>query len=81
MDANDRSPWLFSSSGALYPSIYLFRNKSTSYDRSLFVKARVQEAVRVRENNGLDIPILPYAWFRYVHFVLNHTLYMYILAI
>ena len=65
MGVNDRTSWLFKASDALFPSVYLPKHDgSTTESRGDFVSARIKEAVRVKADNNLDIPILPYTAYR-----------------
>ena len=64
---NDITSWLFKSSKALYPSIYLFKNNYNQKTRKMFIKARIDEALRVKEGLNLGVPIYPYFWFRFVY--------------
>ncbi|XP_075928153.1 hyaluronidase-1-like isoform X1 [Petromyzon marinus] len=66
---NDQLLWLWNSSTALYPSIYLERPlKSTKYVRK-FVHHRVKEAMRVASmpKPGSIIPVLVYARIVYTY--------------
>ncbi|CAL4124558.1 unnamed protein product [Meganyctiphanes norvegica] len=69
MDNNDKTKWLYDYSGALFPSIYIYKNSGWSpYSRRRNTKGRLSEAMRVRRNSnktGIDQPILPYFWYRY----------------
>ncbi|XP_037093918.1 hyaluronidase-like [Pollicipes pollicipes] len=60
-DKNDRLSWLLSSSSALYPSVYLFRNGFTDADRRATVRGRLDEALRL----AAEVPVYTYTWFRY----------------
>lgn len=63
---NDEMNWLMRGSGALYPSIYIFKNSGWSpRTRRRNAQVRLQEALRVRANLGKKTPILPYFWYRY----------------
>ena len=59
-----RLHWMFVISGALLPSIYLSETFGTVDDRRLQVFGRLEEALRVRENNSRTV-IVPYTRFRY----------------
>ncbi|XP_076052602.1 hyaluronidase B-like [Oratosquilla oratoria] len=65
MDANNQMLWLYESSSALFPSIYIFEKGWTPRTRRLVVKGRLLEAMRVRGRMSKDVPIMPYFWFRY----------------
>ncbi|CAL4099652.1 unnamed protein product, partial [Meganyctiphanes norvegica] len=69
MDHNNNMKWLYDYSGALFPSIYIFKNSGWSpYTRRRNAKGRLTEAMRVRRNSnktGVEQPILPYFWYRY----------------
>uniref|UniRef100_A0A1E1W6F5 Hyaluronidase n=1 Tax=Pectinophora gossypiella TaxID=13191 RepID=A0A1E1W6F5_PECGO len=58
---NDQIDWLWMESTALYPSVYSFKQLTTSQLTQL-ISGRIQEAARVRRTHT---PILPYFWFRY----------------
>ncbi|XP_037093633.1 hyaluronidase-like [Pollicipes pollicipes] len=60
-DKNDRMSWLLSSSSALYPSVYLFRNGFTDADRRATVRGRLDEALRL----AAEVPVYTYTWFQY----------------
>ena len=55
---------MFVNSGALLPSIYLSETFGTADDRRLQVFGRLEEALRVIENNSRAV-IVPYTRFRY----------------
>ncbi|KAK8752985.1 hypothetical protein OTU49_001797 [Cherax quadricarinatus] len=66
MEHNNEMLWLIQMSSALYPSIYIF--KDSGWDpatRRLNAQGRLGEAIRMRERAGVNIPILPYFWYRY----------------
>lgn len=60
---NDGINWLWKESTALYPSIYLKSNIHSSVKAALFVRNRVQEAIRVSQepNPQNPLPIFVYA--------------------
>uniref|UniRef100_A0A3P8ZJ82 Hyaluronidase n=1 Tax=Esox lucius TaxID=8010 RepID=A0A3P8ZJ82_ESOLU len=61
---NDQLLWLWESSTALYPSVYLPGSLKNSPNAALFVRNRVQEAVRVAAlpKRPFTVPIYVYSW-------------------
>lgn len=59
---NDELLWLWKESTALFPSIYLELKLRDSYQARLFVRHRMQEAIRVSKlpDSSYSIPIYPY---------------------
>ncbi|KAB7506351.1 Hyaluronidase [Armadillidium nasatum] len=64
MVANNLMAWLFQSSGALYPSVYLSNQGFDSYANAERVKLRIKETKRI--NRFFQLPVLPYMRFKYV---------------
>ena len=61
---NDQLSWMFDSSSALFPSIYL--HDVWHRNSSLFVKYRLQEGFRrAKQLNGHSIPVYPYVRITY----------------
>ena len=59
MKYNDQISWMFESSTALFPSIYLHDMKQPN--STLFVKYRLAESFRhSKKSDGLIIPVYPY---------------------
>ncbi|CAH0391897.1 unnamed protein product [Bemisia tabaci] len=61
MKENDRLDWLYSGSGALYPSLYYKKKDMTSETRADFMTGRVVEAVRMARGS----PVIPYTCLKY----------------
>ncbi|CAB3240412.1 unnamed protein product [Arctia plantaginis] len=59
---NNRIPWLWEDSTALFPSVYC-ADDVTGNRLAAFIKGRIKESERVRVKPST--PILPYWWFRY----------------
>uniref|UniRef100_A0A8C4TPL2 Hyaluronidase n=1 Tax=Erpetoichthys calabaricus TaxID=27687 RepID=A0A8C4TPL2_ERPCA len=59
---NDDLTWLFEESRALYPSIYLAEELQSAPQSRLFVRARVQEALRVADlpSSPTSLPVFVY---------------------
>ncbi|XP_066553796.1 hyaluronidase-2 [Amia ocellicauda] len=60
---NDALGWLFAESKALYPSVYLVEALRSSPQGRLFVRARVQEALRVADSteSPTALPVFVYS--------------------
>nr|XP_022914484.1 hyaluronidase A-like [Onthophagus taurus] len=68
MDENDRLNWLFSSSTAYFPSIYLSEKQQSLSDNLKLIEGRIQEAIRILNNQNkmlIKPKILPYVWLKY----------------
>lgn len=66
MQMNDQLCWLFESSSALFPSIYL--HEDLSRNSTLYVKYRLLEAFRLSKKlDGQFIPVYPYVRITYPH--------------
>ncbi|KAK6738804.1 hypothetical protein RB195_020732 [Necator americanus] len=63
-DWNNRMMFLFEASDALYPSIYL-ENKNTPEERSKYVKAILEEALRIANMFSPPLPIYAYTKIEY----------------
>ena len=64
MKYNDQISWMFESSTALFPSIYLHDMKKLN--NTLFVKYRLAESFRhSKKSDGLIIPVFPYVRITY----------------
>ena len=64
MQMNDQLWWMFESSSALFPSIYLYNDKSRN--NTLFVKYRLLEGFRhSKKLDGHFIPVYPYVRITY----------------
>ena len=64
MEYNDQISWMFESSSALFPSIYLHDMKKLN--NTSFVKYRLMESFRhCKKSNGLVIPVYPYVRITY----------------
>ncbi|KAL4221646.1 Hyaluronidase [Mactra antiquata] len=63
---NDRLGWLFASSSALYPSVYLREDFGSHTDRYKKVYGTLNETSRLKDKYGSEyMPIYPYTKFRY----------------
>lgn len=61
---NDQLWWMFESSSALFPSIYLYNDKSRN--NTLYVKYRLLEGFRhSKKLDGHFIPVYPYVRITY----------------
>ncbi|KAL6057346.1 hypothetical protein STEG23_019241, partial [Scotinomys teguina] len=63
---NDALPWIWKESTALYPSIYLKSNLKSSPHAALYVRNRVQEAIRVSKTRDPHDPVPVFVYFRLV---------------
>ncbi|XP_034375442.1 hyaluronidase-5 [Arvicanthis niloticus] len=63
---NDALFWIWMESTALYPSIYLKSNLKSSPQAKLYVRNRVQEAIRVSKVNDPHNPLPIFVYFRIV---------------
>ena len=63
-ELNDQISWLFESSSAIFPSIYLSAKMPIKAEE--FVKYQLSEAFRVAQNARKDaVPVFPYVRFVY----------------
>ncbi|CAB3380630.1 Hypothetical predicted protein [Cloeon dipterum] len=63
---NNELNWLYSGSDALFPSLYMSRQKLTPEQHYKFVFGRVNEAKRLANRIKPKRPdVLPYVWYRY----------------
>lgn len=65
MRRNDALDWLWQTSRALYPQIYLGKDLKNSEHVGPFVRHRVQEGLRVSAD--VEVPVLPYARIVYTY--------------
>ena len=64
IEYNDQLSWMFESSSALFPSIYIHNDKKL--DNMLFVKYRLMESFRhAKKSDGHVIPVYPYVRITY----------------
>ncbi|GAB5568741.1 hyaluronidase PH-20 [Prionailurus iriomotensis] len=61
---NDELNWLWNESTALFPSIYLNSKLKSSPNASLFVRNRVQEAIRVSKVSSAKQPLPVFVYTR-----------------
>uniref|UniRef100_A0A646QD97 Hyaluronidase n=1 Tax=Hemiscolopendra marginata TaxID=943146 RepID=A0A646QD97_9MYRI len=60
---NSEIQWLYNSSSALFPTIYISEKDQTNISNAVYVYGQIYESQRVSEN--LNIPIYPYAIVHY----------------
>uniref|UniRef100_A0A8C0WMT7 Hyaluronidase n=1 Tax=Castor canadensis TaxID=51338 RepID=A0A8C0WMT7_CASCN len=63
---NDGLKWMWKESTALYPSIYLKQDLRSSHQAALFVRNRVQEAIRMSEVRDAKNPLPIFVYVRLV---------------
>ncbi|CAG9767751.1 unnamed protein product [Ceutorhynchus assimilis] len=64
MEENDRLRSLFEISDVLYPSLYL-QEENTSEERARFIRASLDEAIRVKNKLQRNKKIYVYYWYKY----------------
>ncbi|XP_043933545.1 hyaluronidase-like [Protopterus annectens] len=65
---NNQLAWLWKASSALYPSVYLHKNLSSTEEAWKFVHYRVKEALRAAAfGSPSALPVLPYSRVAYMH--------------
>uniref|UniRef100_A0A914YAH8 Hyaluronidase n=1 Tax=Panagrolaimus superbus TaxID=310955 RepID=A0A914YAH8_9BILA len=66
-DANERLFWIYRESTTLFPSIYYYSKDSMKDDnlRLRYTFARINEAIKLREMLGNQIPIIPFTTMEY----------------
>lgn len=74
-ERNDALSWIWKQSTALYPSIYLMSNLKSSPNAALYVRNRVQEAIRV---STVKDPQNPVPVFVYTRIVFADQIYQYL---
>ncbi|KAG0695892.1 Hyaluronidase [Chionoecetes opilio] len=63
---NEEISWLFESSAAFYPSLYVHRDSGfDSRSRRQHIRTVLVEALRARRRVHSTAPVLPYVWSRY----------------
>ncbi|KAK7079279.1 hypothetical protein SK128_002338 [Halocaridina rubra] len=65
LNMNNNSLWIYNSSAAMYPSVYLYKENYDEESRKDMALKRISESKRLRDLVGKDMPIMVYCWYRY----------------
>nr|CAD7193756.1 unnamed protein product [Timema douglasi] len=65
MKENNQTNWLFESSEAIYPSLYLSKLDMTEEQHIQYIIGRMNEAVRIASYVPKKITVNPYIWYKY----------------